>query len=494
MFPPFYVPAVIPNSENRLFWSQTEVKSSLMATLASYVPMFSVLESSNFRFIDADNDIDRAIFDRMVLYLDKSEYLGYDIQFDYKSWWDMYLNMGTSEILEPDSQKIPFIKDVPMLGDFMDSVMPVQYQFGYDVSYPVLVTIKDDDAFDGDGFTMKLALESNVRNNMPLAPTDVENDNEGVPSSFYESVFCDRENFKSEPVKVEVRDPATNQQLEGVNLEYTCGERTCRIGMTSQKSDGTYLEGPMPKCAGGLLEMSLAGYASKSVPLSTTGNNDVFVREELQPVQEKNVQIKVLRRQKESDGNWAWQFPSTELRPAETAMLTIERVPTDDEPYAPDFSSVAVLSQSNQDQTIKLIPGKYKVSGQLVFDVEYPDDAIEEIKIPETTIEECTAVVEWFGNCPDNKKVETEVGPIDFGTLFPEGVLFLDDDHGGFWEVTRRDLEESDTITFYIISTPDINGASLTLDDMDEFGQADYYASQLRHSHLEPCFGDNECE
>jgi hypothetical protein len=485
MLPPFYDPAVSKlGGDNRWMWTRTEVKKSLMSILASYVPMFSIIESGNFQFVNSDETLDMAFFDKMILSVNTTGYFNYDVTFDYKNWWDMYLNIGGSEIIQPDSNEMPILGDLPLIGNIIEGSMPLNYQFGYDISYPVLVSISDPRAFDGEGFSLKFALESNVRSNAPLPSGSDPAPQQGLPSSFYQSIYCTDDNFASAPIKVEVKDAIARVPIEGAEVEYTCVRDSCRMGLTREQDDGVYLETQYPICLNGILEVSKIGYQPKSIPVSTAKGEDVSLPViELYPLQDIDIQARVFGRVKRG-GSWSFNWNPVDLREAESFLITFERIK--EEEYESDFSLVTYLEGPDDKETISLIPGEYIVTGQLVFDTTVEGDGVDEIVIPEETRE--------YGGFLGFGEERVTLEEVRFGEYFPEGLIVLDDEHGGPWDIDEVELANTDTITFYVIASPYLEpGLQLNFDDMEEFGKADYFTG-VHRSLIEPCLGDDRCE
>lgn len=479
ILPPSYTDLRGRYSDRRFSWTRTEIRQALQSMLASYVPMFSVMESRNFRFSGFNDDFDMAIFERMIMSISRIDQKNrYDVSFDYKNWWDIYLQIGDSEMITPKSSVQDGIGKIPFLGPMLKELSPIEYRFTYDVSYPVLVTIRDVEAFGNDGLVMNFALESNVRSNMPVSPGANEFDSSLVPSALSSERFCDGANLNSEPVRIKVRDSFTNEPVSRVSLEYTCGPDNCFLGTTESHSDGIYFEGKFPACLGGLLEISSRDYGSKYVEISLEPGEEVELPDfYIHPIVELDAEIKVFGNVK-MGGSWGINFANPiDLRPEESVLLNVQRV-TDG---LDDFSSIAYFSGDNN-VTLKLVPGEYTVSGQLTLDTS--GDNLEDVVIPEKE-EETDGI---FGTSIGS---ETYTLPkIEFGDIFPQGILFLDDDHGGNWIVTSEDLERG-KVTFYIIASPYIpyGGVNLNHNDLNEFGKSDFYSRRFRDD-IEPCFGD----
>ncbi|MFP4117885.1 MAG: hypothetical protein ACLFTR_03090 [Candidatus Woesearchaeota archaeon] len=481
LLPPPYSSIAMKREDRKFAWTRSEIKNSMMSMLSSYIPMFSVVESGNFALANVDSGIDTAVFDSMIFSVDTIENpTRYDINFDYRSWWDLYLNIGDSEMLKPEDMEMPVLSDIPGVGAIMDQAMPSRYHFTYDVSFPVLVSIRDRDAFNEDGFIMNLALETNVRSNTPASPGDEMNNLSAMSGDnpFGGSRMCRSNNLDVEDLKLTVVDSVTGEEIDGVAVEYVCGRESCFLGNTESHSDGTYFKGDFPACMGGILELSARDYGPKEVEMSLESGEAPSIPEiELDPVTDVDVRVKVLGNIK-SSGNW--HFDHSEyypLREAESVMLNINKVSGSQND---DFSSIAYL-EGDTTSTISLVPGEYEVTGQLTLDTSY--DGYDQIVIPEEE--------EEVSSGPFGIGKETEELPeIPFDDLFPEGMVLLDESHGGNWEVTAEDLEEG-KVTFYVIASPYIpdGGVDLDYDDLDEFGKADYYSKDKRNF-VEPCFGD----
>ncbi len=484
--------ALLPPSSNALAsnmqdrrssWTRTEVKRSLTSILSSYIPMFSVLESSNFDYVASGtaSPYDAAIFDRMIMSvgdtIDADDIYRYMVDFNYKGWWDPYLRIGDSEIVEPDEFNLPF--EIPGISNLLSQGIPVTYQFTYDLSFPVLMSLRDQYAFGGDGFTMNLAMETNLRGNRPVRSGDGEFNISAGVSPFSTSRLCRDSNLDTEDVKIFVRDSVTGSAIEGASIEYTCASDSCLLGNTMDQGDGIYFEGRFPSCIGGLLNIHAQDYGPKTTDLSIeSGGNIPTLTYELDPVKEIEAKVKVFANMKHG-GSWVQSYPQNimELRDAESVLLTVEKVSgggTD------QFSSVAYFEGSDSSAEISLVPGEYRVSAQLSLDTTHDD--VDPVVIPEDEIEE--------GGFLGIGSTTVTLDEIVFDDMFPQGSLMIDEDHGGNWIVTNEDLNEG-VVTFYVVASPYIpdGGVNLDHDDLREFGKSGFYFREWR-DRIKPCFGD----
>ena len=483
LFPPPYTILHAQGTDRRFSWTRSEVRQGLMSVLSSYVPMFSIIESRNFRMGAANNAYDMRIFDGMIMSIDRIEEKNrYDINFDYKNWWDIYLQIADSEIIKPKHSMSDGLGEIPLFGPILNQLSPIEYRFSYDVSYPVLVTVRDVAAFGNDGIVMNFALQSNIKANMPVMSGENEFDISALPPSISSERFCNSNNMDTENIKIRAKDSITGESLSGVQLEYVCGSESCFLGSTEEYSNGNFFEGPFPTCFGGLLYLTKRGYGPKQVGISLEPGDSISLPEfSLDPIITLDAKVKVIGNVK-SGGSWNINFGNKyDLRPEESVLLSVKQVTSASNP----FSTIAFFS-GGDDVTLDIVPGEYVVSAQLTLDTS--GDAIDDVFIPESSETFCVGLETPLG-CAGNEE-EVEYPEIEFGEFFPQGMLMLDDEHGGNWIVTAEDLQKGE-VTFYIIASPYIpyGGVNLNHDDLDEFGKSDYYSRMYREN-IEPCFGD----
>ncbi len=477
LLPPFYQPSAFPINPRQI-WTKTEVSSYLSSLLSSYVPFFQVLESQNFKMLSTESGTSTdAILQSMILPLGDS-YFFHSVVFDYRNWWGLYLNIGQSEILTPTRSVPDYLLKFPVIGNVLSSVLPYNYQFAYDVSYPVVVTTTDDRAFNGEGFVFNIALESNVRNNLPVTESDVSFDD---MDALYDSMFCNEEDYESGTIRIYTHD-ANGVGIPGTKVSFESVGTSCIMGLSEEHDDGVYFESKFPLAVGGILTLEAPGYITKKVVLTTQKDTDLVIDDiVLNKVQTKKVALKIFRNQKGPNG-WAINPQPVDLRPSETAFISLKRIK--ETAFDDDFQTVIYFTSNTENPTIDLIPGTYTVEGNLQFDMSYENDAIESVVIPEQTESPC------FLNIMCDPVTYPE---IVFDSVFPEGTLFIDDEHGGTWELTNSELSKGDTATFYIIASPYVElGLSMSYDDMDEIGKSDYY-STVYYSGLIPCIDTTVC-
>lgn len=455
-------------------WTRTEVKEMLQDILTNYVPFIQVIESANFQPIEIENEIAQAVFNMMVVSVVEppgTEYFeDYSVEFDYKKWWEPYVRLGNSEVIKPSSF-LPHT-DFPLIGSAMALFNVQTYKVAYDVSYPVLVRIYDHDAFNGEGFSWYIAMESNLRNNFPLNETTSD-----FGTSVVGSIFCNENQRVSGDVILNVKDES-GSYIDGVKASYHCGSQTCLLGETKKEAFITKL----PSCIGGYMLFTREGYVPTSKNLSVTEGYSESIDIEMLKYRTKKVDVKLFRTER-AGSNWAVSGVPRSLSSTEMAMLTLERQGAND--GSSNFVAI-VRGDDTEEPVFTLVPGKYDVQGTLMLELPAPDrdGGIQNVVIPEDDREECQTIFLFIEDC-----VEYTLPEIKFEEVFPEGGVYLDDAHGGAWEVTAEQLDNADTITFYLIASPGEDLNNLRHEDLEEIGLIEYYSKQERNTLLEPAIG-----
>lgn len=132
------------------------------------------------------------------------------------------------------------------------------YHFVYDVSFPVLVQIYNNDE------VFQFPVVSVIDNNLAR---------EGVFSELAldESVDYDLCEFNTQDVQLNVYDVNLNSINQKVDVSYQCFNQRCRLG----ESIGGHFEGKAPSCLNGYLLLQSEGYAN-SQELFSSNSEDVF--------------------------------------------------------------------------------------------------------------------------------------------------------------------------------------------------------------------------
>jgi len=287
--------------------------------LGSNIPLIQVDKTRDATHLTNNDPLTQGAYD--IMYLDflstdyqDLEYPNLKVNFFFNPLWDIYLYItpisGTTLSPKTDVTEYP-------LG-ILPSKNTNYYSFFYDISYPVIVTIRDDYSLTkyGElGYTFRFALEGNIRDNKDLlqwnqgegtigevtyenveiswtltnqSPGNCTESNnqytcsidgaqysdiaaciqncyeqttissEDDENQYVQSLFCNPNQRISKNITVKVSDEDKNP-VEDASVSYKCGNyRSCSIGPTDE--NGVYI-GKFPMCMGdGFLTVEKSGY------------------------------------------------------------------------------------------------------------------------------------------------------------------------------------------------------------------------------------------
>ena len=246
-------------------WTETDIKERMRGLLTSNIPLLRHLQSTNFyRFqyppeegAVSLHELYQKHYDNMILPLDTGKNI--EISFDYLGW-EPFLEMNDKGgKIEPSSFHAPSVSPLPPIPFTLNRYFSV-----YDLSYPVLVTIRDTAALNGRGYTFAFALESNLRNN--AIPPD---GHQALPSIALEqeSMVCDPEKRNTEPIKTLVVDSGTFEPLEAVQIGFSIPEQDdCVMGQTDGSGE---FESKYPAVYGGVASFFKSDYLTNFYPIDT---------------------------------------------------------------------------------------------------------------------------------------------------------------------------------------------------------------------------------
>ena len=433
------------------YWLLTEVESEIELLLMTYVPSLQVLFAKNSAVFDTSDEYIDATYNNRIIMLNHTRVNPailneLNVNFIYLGWWDSYVKV------KPGGQMI-----TPNFNGWKNKFFSLgiyTYDFGYDVSYPVMVIIEDEDAFNGEGFILQFGLEANLRNNQPVIgniPYGLEEESE------YVSIidFCDLQQRNSGNIKINVIDELNGNSLDDVDVSFDCIDETCLLGKTQ---NGIGINTKLPICWGGYLTASKMGYPDVIVPLST--NLDVDDEVSISLIKEKTYDVSIKKHVLRKFGfNWELSNSYSVLDDSEQLFLLIQKVVETDESEYIKFVSIEGIESA----TINLVPGEYTVEATLIRNLG-PGMDPEEIVIAEQ---------EMYG--------ET-IPEIVFNSSFLEGGLTFDINHT--WTVTS-DNYNKDKIIFHVVGL-DVN----SINSYDDLEQMEAYVeySESERTLLEPEF------
>ena len=396
------------NAPEPVVWAESDVKQKTESLLSSNVPMLRYLGSSNFYRFEYPQqgqganpvtqnlrDLFQKNYDNTILPLEAAS--GMEVNFDYFGW-NTYFDMNDKGgNIEPSTFAGPLVSPLPKIPLDIN-----RYYSTYDVSYPVLVTLRDPAALEGRGYTFAFALEANLRNNQ----VPVEGYKQPAPiAAEQQSMVCDPDKRNTGLVKTVVVDSNDLKPLEAVQIGFSIPEQDdCQMGSTNNHG---LLESKYPAVYGGVASFVKSEYLTSFYPVDTyrfresTGTIGYAVAgipELVVPLHKKvfvnvSVQKKSLEKciadedgkNKECFGQGlfasagapvyientqalkkqhSWQFlnQAKPLDKEETGVIMLRRV-SDTVPgiFSEEFSSAATV-QGDGTASMELVPGVYEVT------------------------------------------------------------------------------------------------------------------------------------
>jgi len=399
-------------------WQRNDVEARIKEALQINIPSLSVSGTANYKQIDVGNSFRNSIYNSdFYLSADESVYApvygsfsDLSVYFDYLPA-ELYFDANCDPICKPEGASSNWLSLIGMQ----------RYNTVYDLSFPVkieiTVPVTNKAIFNKDHYSFNFMLEANIRNNEPLNASTVliEALDTGLSSITFDEI-----QKTSAEVTIATKDSLTKQNLDRVNIFYTCVDETGFMGETVSG----ILKSKFPICLGGILTAVKDGYIQYSTVLSTDIQTKKTVNLELAPKVSKNIIIKKALMQKQGSGNNAKFVPvdSTFANPVvlgnnERATLTISRTDSINEEDYVNFIEI----DGNQPAEMQLAPGTYNIDIKLFYNdpIVIPDQDIEGETIEGTTIEE----------------------------------EFLNGDLVCKFEIKEEDLANSNTITFTVLSS-----------------------------------------
>jgi len=368
------------------------------------------------------------------------KYFNWDLGRDYRTMstnfmfsgeWPFFMNV------EPNEDGV--LSGTSISGNIKDSFVKFgtsffcmnNYHFVYDIKYPLLVILRDDNAFGGEGYTFQFAIQIIIDNNQPK-----KNVFGKVIELKDDLNLCSN---KITPVTVEslqVNPDETLSPLEDVDIEFKCLTSTCDIGKTSRDEfGGSSLFSDFPSCLNGFVVGKKEGFKEDKVQLSTNQPSSTSLI--LEPIYKKPYEVKVI----DTDRGVRDPFESEKI------VISFD---------TQDYSTTAIYpSESNE---IQLVDGVYNVLGYITRESE------QGITLKGTTLRKCFKVPQKniFGIFGATKEecTDVEVGDTILNNVLVGGAEFE-------WIPSRFDLSQDNKLILYVY----YNGFPSTSEDVFDIYQ-----------------------
>ncbi|MEM4625215.1 MAG: hypothetical protein QXJ28_00395 [Candidatus Pacearchaeota archaeon] len=245
----------------------------------------------------------------------------------------------------------------------------VPYHFVYDIYFPVLISVSDEEEFFL--FPVSVIIDKSSPRNA------IKSEEIGEEGSLYE--LC---NYKNTNVKVFTYDSALNSPVEA-NLTYRCFNVNCHVGQTEINGEEAFTETKFPQCINGKLIAKANGYLTSEKIIST--NEPITVYLPMDRIYELNLKILVGGRLlNEEEGIAVVNFEG--MKSKFIAVYPQQRKINLAEDYynlsvQVYSSSSLTIPSSSQRQCVKLpyggIMGLFGMSRESCFEISLPEQQIE---------------------------------------------------------------------------------------------------------------------
>jgi len=394
-------------------WLRSDVQERLQGIISQHSEALQVLNTRNYNYItfgDGLRNLRRsALYAKKTVWLNTTKlFWDYDVNVQYLQRWPIYFYITPGEIITAREGGSPFIAIAPI---------PFQrYDLPYDVSVPYLFEVRDPYALDSEGFSLYFALESNVRNNLPLRPESVMTFRPGVGGA---AQLCNPEHRVSGTYTIIVRD-STGQPVPEALVQLAASEHGCPIGQTDAR--GTW-RGKFPTGVIGQLIVSKPGYSTHIEEYFLPGLESA--NEEFMLSKARNVSIIGAKRNVnkiivayDASGNpvYDWVFNPGPLPLMDNEELIILMQREQGHPREQPFVGTVRIAGA-QVGSMELIPGNYTANAILLkkgTEIVIPEDGdVPEIRLaPAGSAEEVSERVgptEWDAEArrsvrPDNER------------------------------------------------------------------------------------------
>ncbi len=263
-----------------------------------------------------------------------------DVDFRYDENWPLETKInGGDNVLKESSLTGNSLGVKAILSIFCLN----NYQFIYDIKYPILISITDNNAFNNEGFTFQYATQTVIEKNQPRQ-NKIALDNLKDTSL----KICENKQYKS---TVRLLDEETGSEING-NVKFSCGGAICDYGDEKEIK--------LPPCINAAITGNSEGYDDNSVIVNTNSEGEINI--DLKKKYNLDLDVKVFDngaiRDLRSDENYAIQF-----------------IDEEDE---------FIISASKDNKEIELIKGDYFVKAYLLRD--------SNIQLQNKTVEYCADI------------------------------------------------------------------------------------------------------
>jgi len=184
---------------------------------------------------------------RQEIDFEGEDYSGFGVDFSYEPGWLMTMQVSPTqgEFIRAEPMKIIDL-DLGPLGDYSIPTCIINYHFNYDLEFPVLIRIIDQETTDHEAsifqFVMPVLINHNVgdKENYParIIPDQVTRGTD--------EEFC--ANYPSNEVEIRAFDKISFRDLDDVNISFECAGFRCDVGEIQPFRGRKVLNAQLPNC------------------------------------------------------------------------------------------------------------------------------------------------------------------------------------------------------------------------------------------------------
>jgi len=446
------------NSGNQ--WDIPEVKENVKQLL-SYTNLLQVQGSKNFDriFVDTSKSFPatrQAMYDNTILpindYYDAELISELNLEntkvnFNYFNFYDIYFNINGDEsgTFEPKLQGIDF--SIIKFG-FQ------QYRAFFDVSWPVIVTLNDESAFNGDGFVFNFALEGNLRDNEPINTSYVA----PITAINNGPKFCDS---KDKNVTIQIFSDDCDENLEnclpvsnaGIVLMF--GDQSCSLGQTT--SNGTLITQVPTGILSGWIKAVKDGYLDELVQFTPLA--DGYIINGMRTKKEFNFIIRKIIANK----NGTLENGIYNLEENEEVLVTLKRINSEGDDgellITLFFNSSDIMVSDSITDGLYLIDAKLFGEPNPELSINYLNSLENITSLSQEQLDSSKEII--LGNLAQNPTgglAKSIKGGVSFGYIDEQ-------DAGNPIRFYRSQIKNGNEIILYVLELKDLNNTNV--DDLN---------------------------